>query len=158
MGMAAPGVVAPGEAAAMVVAVVTVGVAAPTTAAKGTAAAEAEEARLVVVETREAVRSLDVIAGAVAAALGRPRWTTGRREGPFHWLQFLFQPVLGFKLGPRRGHCGDQKKASDSFLGGCCIFSRKTQQTYFIRRPRHACVLAFSSRPYCHDRYRRCCC
>ena len=37
------------------VAMVTVGVAAPTTAAKGTAAAEAEEARLVEVVTREAV-------------------------------------------------------------------------------------------------------
>ena len=27
---------------------------------------------------------------------------TRRREGSFHWLQFLFQLVLGFKLGPRR--------------------------------------------------------
>ena len=33
-----------------------------------------------------------------------------RREGSFHCLQFLFQPVLGFKLGPRRGHCSDRKK------------------------------------------------
>ena len=57
--------------AAMVeVVVVTVGVATPTTAAEGTAAAEAEEARLVEVLTREAVRILDEVAGAVAAALG----------------------------------------------------------------------------------------
>ena len=54
----------------MVVAVVTVGVATPTTAVEGTAAAEAEEARLVEVVARDAVRSLDEVAGAVAAALG----------------------------------------------------------------------------------------
>ena len=41
---------------------VTVGVATPTTAAKGTAAAEAEEARLVEVVAREAVRILDEVA------------------------------------------------------------------------------------------------
>ena len=46
------------------------GMKAPTTAAEGTAAAEAEEARLVEVLTREAVRILDEVAGAVAAALG----------------------------------------------------------------------------------------
>ena len=50
---------------------VTVGVAASTTAGKGTAAAEAEEARLVKVVTREALRNLDEVAGAVAAALGK---------------------------------------------------------------------------------------
>ena len=50
--------------------VVTVEVATPTTAVEGTAAVEAEEARLVEVVTREAVRSLDEVAGAVAAALG----------------------------------------------------------------------------------------
>ena len=42
----------------------------PTTAAEGTAAVEAEEARLVEVVAREAVRILDEVAGAVAAALG----------------------------------------------------------------------------------------
>ena len=57
-------------ATAMVVAVVTVGVATPTTAAERTAAAEAEEVRLVEVVAREAVRILDEVAGAVAAALG----------------------------------------------------------------------------------------
>ena len=52
------------------VVVVTVGVATPTTAAEGTAAAEAEKARPGQVVARDAVRSLDEVAGAVAAALG----------------------------------------------------------------------------------------
>ena len=125
-------------AVGVVVVVVTVGVATPTTAAEET----------VEVVARETVRDLDEVAGEVAAALGRPRSTTRRREGSFHWLQFLFQLVIGFKLGPRRSHCGDRKKASDSFLGGCCIFRRETELTYCVRRPRHACVLAFTSHPY----------
>ena len=83
---------------------------------------------------------------------------TTRRQGSFHWLQFLFQLAIDFKLGPRLGHYGDRKKASDPFLGECCIFCRGTEQTYCVRRPRHACVLAFSSCPYCRDHYRRCCC
>ena len=60
----AVGVLATGVAAAMVkvAVVVTVGVATPTTAAEGTAAVEAEEARLVKVVTREAVRILDEVA------------------------------------------------------------------------------------------------
>ena len=127
----------------------------PTTAVEEATAAEAEEARLVEGVTREAARILDEVIGAVAAALGEvTRATTKRREGSFHWLQFLFQLVLGFKLGPRRGHGGDREKASDSFLGGCCMFRRMTEQTYSDRRPRHACVLTFNSRPYC--RYRCC--
>ena len=60
--------VATGVAAAMLVPVVTVGVATPTTAAEETI--EVEEARLAEVVAREAVRSLDEAAGAVAAALG----------------------------------------------------------------------------------------
>ena len=59
---------APGVAAAMVAAVVTVGVETPTTAPEETV--EAEEARLVEVVAREAVRILDAAAGTVAAALG----------------------------------------------------------------------------------------
>ena len=62
------GVVNTGVAASMLVAVVTVGVATPTTAAEETV--EAEEARLVEVVAREAVRILDEAAGAVAAARG----------------------------------------------------------------------------------------
>ena len=50
--------------------VVTVGVVTPTTAAEGTAAVEAEEARLVEVVARDAVRRLDDVTGGVAAALG----------------------------------------------------------------------------------------
>ena len=53
---------------------------------------------------------------------------------------------------------GWRKKASDPFLGEFCIFRRETEQIYCVRRPRHACVLAFSSCPYCRDRSRRCCC
>ena len=49
--------------------VVTVGVAAPTTAAEGTAAADAKEARLVVVAAPDAVGRLDEEAGAVIGAL-----------------------------------------------------------------------------------------
>ena len=52
------------------VAVVTVGVAAPTTTAEGTAAAEADETHLGEVVAPDAVRLLDEITGAVAAALG----------------------------------------------------------------------------------------
>ena len=59
---------APGVAAAMVVAVVTVGVETLTTAAEETV--EAEEARLVEVVAREAVRIVDEAAGAVTASLG----------------------------------------------------------------------------------------
>ena len=51
------------------VAVVTVGVATPTTAAEGTTAVEAEEAGLGAVVARDAVQTLDEVAGAVAAAL-----------------------------------------------------------------------------------------
>ena len=64
----AAGMEAPGVAATMVVAVVTVGVATPTTAEEETVGAE--EARLVEVVARAAVRILDEATGAVAAALG----------------------------------------------------------------------------------------
>ena len=68
----AAGMEAPGVAAAMVVAVVTVRVATPTTAAEETV--EAEEARLVEVVAREAVRILDEAAGAVAVHQQQGRW------------------------------------------------------------------------------------
>ena len=157
-GATAVGMTAPGMAAAMVVAVVTVGVATPTTTAEEPAAAEAEEARLVEGITREAVRGLDEVVGEVATTLGEVAVNNGTARGVVPQVTVPLQLVLGFKLGPRRGHCGDQKKASDSFLGGCCIFRRETEQTYCDRRRRHACVLAFRSRPYCRDRYHRCCC
>ena len=64
----AAGMAAPGVTAAMVVTVVTVGVATPTTAEEETVGAE--EARLVEVVARAAVRILDEATGAVAAALG----------------------------------------------------------------------------------------
>ena len=68
MGVAAPGVVTPGVADGHCGnTVVTVGVAAPTTAAEGTAV---EEARLMEVVARDAVRRLDDVTGGVAAALG----------------------------------------------------------------------------------------
>ena len=75
----AVGVLATGVVAAMVVAVVTVGMATPTTAAEEAAAAKAEAARLVEGVTREAVRILDEVTGAVATALGGGRG--GRRDG-----------------------------------------------------------------------------
>ena len=66
----APGVVAPGAVAPAAVAA-TVGVPTPTTATEGTAVAEPEEARLRLVVARDAVKGpLDVVAGAVVAALG----------------------------------------------------------------------------------------
>ena len=132
---------APGVAAAMVVAVVTVGVATPTTAAVETV--EAEEARLVKVVAREPARILVEVTGAGPQLWGRPRGTTRRRKGSFHWLQFLFQLVLGFTLGPWRGRCGDRKKASDPFLGECCIFRRETEKTYGVR----SCLLYTSPSP-----------
>ena len=76
----AAGMTAPGVAAAMVVAVVTVGVATPTKAAEEAAAAEAE-ARLVEGVTREAVRILDEVTGAVATALGEAAVDDGTARG-----------------------------------------------------------------------------
>ena len=124
MGMETPGV-----AAAMVVAVVTVGVAIPTTAVEESTAAKAEEARLVEGVNREAARILDEVTEAVAAALGEAAGSTRRREGSFHWFHFIFQLVVRFKFGPRRHHGGARRKASNSFLGGCCIFGRESEQT-----------------------------
>ena len=90
----------------------------------------------------------------MAAALGEAAVDDETARGVV-LLVTVFQLVLGFKLGPRRGHCDDRKKASDPFLGECCIFRRETEQTYCVRRPRHACVHVFSSRPYSRDRSRR---
>ena len=68
-GVTAMAMEAPWLAAAMGVAVVTVGLATPTSAVEEATAAEAEEARLVEVEAREAFRILDEVAGTVVAAL-----------------------------------------------------------------------------------------
>ena len=70
-GVTALGMKAPGVAATMVVAVVPVGVATPTTAVEETTAAEAEEARLGEVATREAARISDAVTMVAAAALGK---------------------------------------------------------------------------------------
>ena len=67
----------------MLVPVVTVGVATPTTAAEETI--EVEEARLAEVVAREAVRSLDEAAGAVAAALGEAAVDDEMARGPLPW-------------------------------------------------------------------------
>ena len=85
----------------MVVAVVSVGVEAPTTAAEETV--EAEEARLVEVVAREAVRSLDEAAGAVAAALGEASVDdeTAREVVPLVTVPPSARPRLQTRTAPR---------------------------------------------------------
>ena len=103
MGMEASGVVAPEVVAAMVVAVVTVGVATPTTAAEEAAAAEAEEARLVEGVTREAVRILGEVAGAVATALGEAAVDDGTARGvvPLATVPLSARPRLQARTAAR---------------------------------------------------------
>ena len=102
-GDTAAGMTAPGVAAAMVVSVVTVGVATPTTAAKETVAAEAEKARLGAVVTREAVRILDEVAGAVAAALREAAVDDGTARGvvPLVTVPLSARPRLQARTAPR---------------------------------------------------------
>ena len=67
----------------------------PTTAAEGTAAAEAEDALMGEVVARDAVRRLDEVTGAVAAALGEPAVDDGTAREVVRLVMVLLSTRAG---------------------------------------------------------------